>query len=121
MPMPIMAASSALWCDEHHVEENRALYRQKFDLADQLLGDRFGYVRPAGGFFLWLDVSVLGGGEEVARRLWARAGLRVLPGAYLSRAEPDGSNPGENYIRVALVHPLEITKVALQAIVSTLR
>ena len=36
---------------------NRRLYRIKFDLADQILGNRYGYVRPAGGFCVWLDVS----------------------------------------------------------------
>ncbi|MBC8269646.1 MAG: aminotransferase class I/II-fold pyridoxal phosphate-dependent enzyme [Rhodospirillaceae bacterium] len=121
MPMPIMAASSALWRDEAHVEKNRALYRQKFDLADQLLGGRYGYKRPAGGFFLWLDVSAYGGGEEAARRLWAEAGIRVLPGAYISRVEADGTNPGDDYIRVALVHPPDVTKTAFQGILKVLR
>ena len=32
----------------------------KFDLADQIIGNRYGYQRPAGGFFLWLDVSRAG-------------------------------------------------------------
>jgi N-succinyldiaminopimelate aminotransferase len=96
MPMPVMAASSALWRDESHVEVNHALYRQKFDFADELLLGHFAYKRPAGGFFLWLDVAAQGGGEEAAKKLWAEAGLRVLPGAYLSRPEPDGSNPGSD-------------------------
>ena len=47
----------AAYDDEAHVEENRELYNAKFDLADQIIGDRYGYKRPAGGFFLWLDVS----------------------------------------------------------------
>ena len=42
---------------------DRALYRAKFDLADQIIGNRYGYRRPAGGFFLWLDVSQHGGSE----------------------------------------------------------
>ena len=91
-----MAASSALWRDESHVEVNHALYRQKFGFADELLLGHFAYKRPAGGFFLWLDVAAQGGGEEAAKKLWAEAGLRVLPGAYLSRPEPDGSNPGSD-------------------------
>lgn len=120
MPLPIMAASAALWRDETHVEENRALYRKKFDLADRIIGNRFGYRRPAGGFFLWLDVSDYGGGEAVAQKLWQEAGLRVLPGAYLSRPEPDGTNPGDAFIRIALVHPPEITKTALESLLNTL-
>jgi N-succinyldiaminopimelate aminotransferase len=121
MPMPVMAASAALWREEAHVEENRTLYRQKFDLADELLKDRFNYFRPAGGFFLWLDVSAHGGGEAVTKKLWAEASLRVLPGAYISRTQPDGPNPGDDYIRVALVHPPDITKIALEGILKVLR
>jgi len=68
-----------------HVEENQRLYKLKFDLADQILGGRYGYRRPAGGFLLWLDVSQHGGDEAVTLRLWREAGLRVVPGA-ISRA-----------------------------------
>ncbi len=98
-PLPLLAAATALWRDETHVEENRARYRAKFDLAERRLSNRFGFYRPAGGFFLWLDV---GDGEAACRRLWTEGGLRVLPGAYLSGADPVTS-PGRPYIRVALV------------------
>ncbi len=121
MPIPVMAASAALWRDEAHVEENRALYRQKFDLADRLLDGRFGYRRPAAGFFLWLDVSAHGGGEEAAKRLWREAALRVLPGGYLARTEADGSNPGRDYIRIAMVDDPETTEQALKKILNVLR
>jgi N-succinyldiaminopimelate aminotransferase len=110
VPLPILAASAALWRDEAHVEANRTLYRAKFDLADRLLGANPGYYRPAGGFFLWLAV---GDGEQAARRLWREAGIRVLPGAYLARPGTDGVNPGAAYIRVALVHDLATTERAL--------
>ena len=66
---------------------------------------RFGFYRPAGGFFLWLEV---GDGEAACRRLWSEAGVRVLPGAYLSRADAEGRNPGAAYIRVALVHDADL-------------
>ena len=65
-PLPLLAAATALWGDEAHVEANRALYRAKFDLAQRRLGNRFGFYRPAGGFFLWLDV---GDGEAARGRL----------------------------------------------------
>ena len=98
-PLPLLAAATALWRDEAHVEDNRARYRAKFDLAERRLSNRFGFYRPAGGFFLWLDV---GDGEAACRRLWTEGGLRVLPGAYLSGGDPVTS-PGRPYIRVALV------------------
>jgi aspartate/methionine/tyrosine aminotransferase len=90
-----------LWRDEAHVIENRALYKRKFDLAEEALGGRYGFYRPAGGFFLWLDV---GDGEQAALRLWRDAAIRVLPGGYTARAANAGVNPGSEYIRVAVVH-----------------
>ena len=51
VPMPAQRVAIAAYGDETHVEENRRLYRMKFDLADQIVGDRYGYHRPAGGFF----------------------------------------------------------------------
>ena len=116
-PLPVLAASAALWRDEVHVETNRALYRAKIDDAAQIFGNRFGFYRPAGGFFLWLDV---GDGERAAKRLWSEAGIRVLPGAYLARAGADGKNPGQPYIRVALVHDRKVTAEALTRMKSLL-
>lgn len=106
VPLPILAASTALWQDERHVEQNRAAYNENFALARRLLGNRCGWSEPAGGFFLWLEV---GDGEAAARRLWAEAGLRVLPGGYMAQPGADGANPGAAYIRVALVHDLAVT------------
>ena len=50
LPIPILAASAALWRDNDSPEANRVLYRKKFDLADQILNGRLGYYRPGGGF-----------------------------------------------------------------------
>jgi N-succinyldiaminopimelate aminotransferase len=117
LPLPVLAASAALWRDEAHVDENRRLYRAKFDLAQRHLEGRLGFQRPEGGFFLWLDV---GDGEEAAKRLWREAGIRVLPGAYLARDGADGVNPGSRFIRVALVHDLATTDMALSRLASVL-
>jgi len=106
LPLPVMQASAALWRDEEHVAENRRLYREKFDAALEL----FDVDRPAGGFFLWLDVA---DGEAAATTLWHEAGVRVLPGAYMARESADGGNPGDRYIRVALVHAPDETRAAL--------
>jgi N-succinyldiaminopimelate aminotransferase len=111
LPLPVLAASAALWRDETHVAANRALYRAKFDMAERLLAGRFGFYRPSGGFFLWLDV---GDGEAAARTLWRETGVRVLPGAYLARAANGHANPGRAFIRVALVDSLAVTEDALR-------
>jgi N-succinyldiaminopimelate aminotransferase len=120
VPTPMQHVAIAAYNDEKHVEENRRLYREKFDLADQIIGDRYGYKRPAGGFFLWLDVSAQGGSEAATLKLWREAGLRVVPGRYLAREQDDGSNPGKDYIRVAMVQNNEITAEALHRLVGVL-
>ena len=120
VPIPAQEVAVAAYQDEVHVDANRSLYREKFDLADQIIGDRYGYRRPAGGFFLWLDVASLGGSEVVAAKLWQEAGVRVLPGRYAARDQDDGSNPGADYVRVAMVHDKETTAEALHRIVAVL-
>lgn len=120
VPVPLQHVAVAAYDDEAHVEDNRARYRAKFDLADQILGSRFGYQRPAGGFCLWLDVSAHGGDEAAALELFTKGGVRVIPGSYLARRQPDGSNPGAGYIRVALVQDSTTTAEALHRIVDVL-
>ncbi len=117
VPLPLLAASEALWRDEKHVEDNRALYRRKFEAADQVLGNRFEYYRPEGGFYLWLNVD---DGETAAKRLWTNAGVSVVPGLYLSKTEPNDTSPGDKYIRVALVHKQEFVTEALNRLVRVL-
>lgn len=121
VPVPLQQVAVAAYGDEVHVEENRRLYGLKFDLADQILGDRYGYVRPAGGFCLWLDVSAHGGDEDATVRLYRDGGVRVVPGSYLARLQPDGSNPGDGYIRLALVQDSETTAEALRRLVEILK
>ena len=93
--------SQAAWEDEAHVTTSRALYQEKFALADQIFQGLQGFQTPEGGFFLWLPVD---DGEQAAVKLWRETGVRTLPGAYLSR-DVNGHNPGKNYLRVALVAP----------------
>jgi len=117
-PIPALNAATALWSDEEHVVKTRALYRAKFDIAEQLLAGRFGFYRPAGGFYLWLDV---GDGEVATRRLWSEAGVKALPGAYLTRHDGYGPNPNQGYIRLALVADLEETEESLTRLLRVLQ
>ncbi len=120
IPLPIQHVSAAAWADEAHVEAGRALYRANFDVADSLLKGRYGYQRPAGSFFLWLNMADFGGGEAATTTLWKGCGVKVLPGAYLTRPQPDGTNPGGDFIRVALVRDAETTREAITRIVANL-
>jgi len=116
VPLPIIAASTAAWNDEEHVVHNRALYRERFEIAKAKLGNRPSFRLPKGGFFLWLDVD---DGVRAARDLWRDAGVRVLPGAYMGRETEPGktqSNPGFPYIRIALVNDSSTIMTALQRV-----
>lgn len=117
-PLPVMAAAEALWSDEAHVVSNRNAYREKIDLAQRRLGNRYGFFRPPGGFFLWLDV---GNGIDATRCLWLQAAVKVLPGHSLTAKMPDDrSDPGSRYIRVALVHELDVIDEALGRMIEVL-
>ena len=109
VPLPLQRASEALWADEAHVIENRALYAAKYELADRILGHVPGYLSPQAGMFLWLPVE---DGEAAVLKLWQETGVRALPGAYLSR-ETAGGNPGHGFVRVAMVAPFEETQDGL--------
>ncbi|KEJ90418.1 aminotransferase class I/II-fold pyridoxal phosphate-dependent enzyme [Sulfitobacter donghicola] len=113
LPLPLQEAAAAVWNDEDHVVENRALYAEKFDIADRIFGNVPGYVSPEAGFFLWLPVE---DDEEAAVKLWRETGVKVLPGGYLAQDVPGVENPGKKYIRAALVAPKEETERGLQAI-----
>ena len=112
LPLPVQRVSERAWADETHVEENRALYLEKFELADRIFGNVPGYMPPQAGFFLWLPVE---DGEAAALKLWKETGVRVLPGAYLSR-DTEAGNPGKGFLRVALVAPREETERGLTRI-----
>jgi aspartate/methionine/tyrosine aminotransferase len=105
LPLPLQRVAEACWQDEAHVTASRELYQAKFTAADGLFSGLQGYRSPEGGFFLWLPVD---DSEAAALKLWRETGVRVLPGAYLSR-DVGGQNPGKGYIRVALVAPQEET------------
>ena len=101
LPLPLQRVAEKAWADEAHVAENRALYQEKYAVADQIFAGIGGYKGPDAGFFLWLPVE---DGEQAAMKLWTETGVRVLPGAYLSR-DVNNQNPGKGYVRVAMVAP----------------
>lgn len=117
---PLQAVSAFAWSDELHVAANQAIYRTNFEIAQAELGNRPGFRLPEGGFFLWLEV---GDGVAITRRLWAEAGIRVVPGAYLANDAGIGRNPGNpgtRYIRAALVNGPETTRAALKKLAGVL-
>ena len=100
----VQNASIAAWGDETHVEENRALYREKFAQVTPLLEPVMDVRLPDAGFYLWAGVPAhLGLSDaDFARALLAQYNVTVLPGSYLAR-EVAGANPGAQRVRMALV------------------
>lgn len=104
LPVPTQLASIAAWKDEHHVAQNRTLYRQKFAAVLEILGDSLSVRMPDAGFYLWAQTPI--DDREFAQRLFASQNVTVLPGQFLARTTASG-NPGENRIRMALVATLD--------------
>lgn len=113
MPVPAQLASVAAWSDETHVQQNREAYRQKFSRVLDIIGDALDVSAPEAGFYLWPRLPV--SGETFAQTLFAEENVTVLPGAYLSRTV-DGINPGDHYVRMALVATLEECEEAARRI-----
>ena len=107
-PIPIQEAATALWDDDLHAERNRLKYKKKFQLAKTIFKNKHDFYIPDGGFYLWLNV---GNGEKITKELWKKKGIKVMPGAYLSRLENSNS-----YIRIALVGSIKETNFALRNI-----
>ncbi len=123
MPLPVQHASAKVWADEPHVVVNRALYAAKMELAEKILKNHILFEKPGGGFFLWIKMSDLGGGERATERIWKGCGVKMLPGAYLAKEDLGackGANLAHNDVRIALVHDLETTRLALERIVSVI-
>ena len=106
----VQAASMAAWNDEAHVIENRKLYAEKFQIITPLLSEVLEVKKPDAAFYLWAKIKQAHGHHmsdtEFALTLYREFNVTVLPGSYLAR-EAHGINPGENFVRLALVASLD--------------
>jgi len=109
----VQAASTAAWNDESHVIENRRLYAEKFNVVTPLLSQTLVVEMPDAAFYLWARTSMAD--TELALRLYRDFNVTVLPGSYLAR-HAHGINPGEGFIRLALVASLAECVEAAQRI-----
>ena len=110
----VQAASIAAWNDEAHVAENRRLYAEKFARVLEILQPVLPVTPPDAGFYLWIRTPVAD--TAFAQALYRDYNVTVLPGSYLARAA-QGVNPGENFVRLALVANTEETVEAARRIV----
>ena len=118
MSVTVQQASIAAWKDEAHVLANRAMYRAKFDALVPMLSPVLGVSRPDAGFYLWARTP--GDDAVFARDLLAATNVTVLPGQYLAR-EAHGRNPGQGFIRIALVASGQECLTAAQRVVDYLK
>ena len=119
LPIHHQLASIAAWQDETHVEENRQLYAQKFDLWMSELGDLLKLNKPDAGFYFWVQVPEQFKDEQgnlddeaFVKALFEKVNIHALAGRYLSR-EVDGTNPGKGFVRLALVASVEESQEAI--------
>ncbi|MEQ1589221.1 MAG: succinyldiaminopimelate transaminase [Gallionella sp.] len=109
----IQAASIAAWNDETHVAENRRLYAEKFSKVIEILKPVLPVVMPDAGFYLWIRTPIAD--TTFAQALYRDYNVTLLPGSYLARSA-NGINPGENFVRLALVASTEETLEAARRI-----
>ena len=109
----VQAASIAAWNDEAHVADNRRLYKEKFSKVMAILKPVLPVVMPDASFYLWLKVPIAD--TTFAQGLHRDYNVTVLPGSFLAR-EVRGINPGENYVRLALVATVDETVDAARRI-----
>ena len=100
----VQAASVAAWNDEAHVIDNRRLYAEKFKTVTPLLQGVLAVEMPDAAFYLWARTSMPD--TEFALKAYRNFNVTVLPGSFLARAA-HGVNPGEGFVRLALVASLD--------------
>jgi len=109
----IQATSVAAWNDEAHVAENRRQYAEKFARVIELLQPVLPASLPDASFYLWVRTPAAD--TVFAQALYRDYNVAVLPGSYLARTA-QGVNPGESFVRLALVANMEETVEATRRI-----
>ncbi len=115
----IQDAAIAALDDETHVEQLRADYRAKRDI----MVDAFAAIGapkcvPEGTIYIWQKVPESYTSVDFAKKLLQKeVAVVTTPGSWLSR-EVHGVNPGEGFIRLALVPALEKVHEAAERIKS---
>jgi len=100
-PVPLQQAAAVAWNDQKHVDEFRAIYKENFEIAKEILGVE----PPKSTFYIWLEV-----GDEIqfTRELYKAKNIKVLPGSFLGR-----NGIGKGYVRIALVENATKTREVL--------
>ena len=114
-PQFITDAAIAALSDESHVEEFRNLYRKKRNIiADAFKAAGLEDCRPDSTLYIWQKIN--GSSVEFAKKLLAKdIAIVTTPGNWIS-CSANGANPGEGYIRLAMVPTVKECKIAAERI-----
>jgi LL-diaminopimelate aminotransferase len=112
-PTFIQDAAAAAYADEVHVASFREEYRTKRDImVEGLVAAGLPECRPDGTLYIWQRVPEGLSSVDFARALLSpEISVVVTPGAWIAVGGP-GSNPGEGYVRLALVPSVEDCRAA---------
>ncbi len=120
-PTFVQDAAIAALQDERHVGEFRREYREKRDVLTAAFREMgLPDCTPDAALYIWQRIPESTSSVEFAKALLApEAGIVVTPGPWLA-SEVDGVNPGEGFVRLALVPSIEDCREAAR-ILLTLR
>jgi LL-diaminopimelate aminotransferase len=120
----IQSAAIAALGNNDHVVTQRSLYRERAQVLTQAFKEiGLEPAVPQGAFYLWQRVPQGMTSVEFAQKLLSpEIAMVVTPGAWISDecTQPNGDviNPGEGYVRFALVPSLAQTKEAAEKLVA---
>ena len=114
----IQAGAISALEDETHAELMRNEYKEKREIMlDAFKEAGFNECKSEATFYLWLKTPTGINSIEFAKQLLDKdMAIVVTPGALISDIDKDGFNPGDNYVRFALVPPIEKVKEASERI-----
>ncbi|WKZ19720.1 MAG: aminotransferase class I/II-fold pyridoxal phosphate-dependent enzyme [Candidatus Jettenia sp. CY-1] len=114
----IQDGAIAALSDETHVEKMRVEYKIKRDLlVDAFHSINFPNCTPEATIYLWQKVPQGMSSVDFARKLLSPdIAIVTTPGAWISDKTESGQNPGEGYVRFALVPSIKNTREAARRI-----
>jgi len=122
-PSFLQDAAIAALADEVHVKNSIMEYREKRDTLIEAFMS-IGLERPnsAATFYIWQRVPTGMSSEEFAHKLLVpEIAVVGTPGSWISDTTADGINPGEGFIRFALVPTVDEVKIAAEKIKNNLK
>ncbi len=113
----IQDAAAAALLDETHVKEARELYKKKRDILCEALAEAgLPDCRPSSTLYIWQKVPEGMTSVDFAKKLLDKeVAIVTTPGAWIS-SDVDGLNPGEGYVRFAMVPTIADCKEAAERI-----